>query len=105
MMNLTGITRCMDDLGRVVIPREIRRSLKLREGDTFEMCIDPVSNMVGLKKVDVHDNVCKDLSILIETYQESVSAVESEILKEALSRLMSARVNYIEDDVNGKERE
>lgn len=61
--------------------------------------------MVGLKKVDVHDNVCKDLNILIETYQESISAVESEILKEALSRLMSARVNYIEDNVNGKESE
>ena len=105
MMNSTGIARCMDDLGRVVIPREIRRSLKLREGDTFEICFDPVSNMVGLKKVDVHDNVCKDLNILIEAYQGMVSAVESEILKEALSRLMSTRVNYIEDDVNDKESE
>lgn len=34
-----------------------------------------------------------------------MSAAESEILKEALSRLMSARVNYIEDDEDDKESE
>lgn len=107
MMNSTGIIRRIDDLGRVVIPREIRHTMKIREGDTFEICIDPVSNMVGFKKVNVHDNVCKDLQTLIKAYQyqSGLSAAESEILKEALSRLMSAKVNYIEDDVNGKESE
>lgn len=104
-MNSTGITRRIDDLGRVVIPREIRHTMKIREGDAFEIYIDPVSNMVGFKKVNVHDNICKDLNILIETYQPGMSAAESEILKEALSRLMSARVNYIEDDEDDKESE
>ena len=32
-MKATGIVRRVDDLGRVVIPKEIRRTLKIREGD------------------------------------------------------------------------
>ena len=36
-MKATGIVRRIDDLGRVVIPKEIRRSMRLREGDPLEI--------------------------------------------------------------------
>jgi AbrB family transcriptional regulator (stage V sporulation protein T) len=36
-MKATGIVRRIDDLGRVVIPKEIRRSMKIREGDPLEI--------------------------------------------------------------------
>lgn len=36
-MKATGIVRRIDDLGRVVIPKEIRRTLRIREGDPFEI--------------------------------------------------------------------
>lgn len=39
-MKATGIIRRIDDLGRVVIPRDIRRSLRIREGDPLEIFID-----------------------------------------------------------------
>jgi len=39
-MRATGITRRMDDLGRVVIPKEIRRAMKIREGDPLEIYTD-----------------------------------------------------------------
>lgn len=39
-MKATGIVRRIDDLGRVIIPKEIRRSLKIREGDPLEIFIE-----------------------------------------------------------------
>ena len=39
-MKATGIVRRIDDLGRVVIPKDIRRTLHLREGDPLEIYID-----------------------------------------------------------------
>lgn len=39
-MKSTGIVRRIDDLGRVVIPREIRRTLRIKEGDPLELFTD-----------------------------------------------------------------
>ena len=35
-MKATGIVRIIDDLGRVVIPKEIRRTMRIREGDPLQ---------------------------------------------------------------------
>ena len=39
-MKATGIVRRIDDLGRVVIPKEIRRTMRIREGDPLEIFTD-----------------------------------------------------------------
>lgn len=36
-MKATGIVRRIDDLGRIVVPKEIRRTLRIREGDPLEI--------------------------------------------------------------------
>ena len=38
-MRATGIVRRIDDLGRVVIPKEIRRTLRIREGDPSQITL------------------------------------------------------------------
>lgn len=48
-MKATGITRRIDDLGRVVIPKEIRRTLRLREGTPLEIFTDHEGEVI-LKK-------------------------------------------------------
>lgn len=40
-MKATGIVRRIDDLGRVVIPKEIRRTMRIREGDTSLKSLTP----------------------------------------------------------------
>lgn len=37
LMKATGIVRRIDDLGRVVIPKEIRRTMRIREGDPLQI--------------------------------------------------------------------
>ena len=40
-MKATGIVRRIDDLGRVVIPKEIRRTMRIREGDPSHNTLTP----------------------------------------------------------------
>lgn len=45
-MKATGIVRRIDDLGRIVIPKEIRRGMGVREGDPLEMLIEENGGLV-----------------------------------------------------------
>ena len=59
-MKATGIVRRIDDLGRVVIPKEIRRTMRIREGDPtlkiwenwmiFSICILRFGERIGLRQ-------------------------------------------------------
>lgn len=53
-MKATGIVRRIDDLGRVVIPKELRRNLKIREGDSLEIYVN--DDMICFKKYQLYDD-------------------------------------------------
>lgn len=63
-MRATGIVRRMDDLGRIVIPKEIRRSMGVREGDPLEMYVDTENN--GLVLVPYHSGINTKLNAIAE---------------------------------------
>ena len=46
-MKATGIVRRIDDLGRVVIPKEIRRIMRIREGDPLLTTLTPIHKFVS----------------------------------------------------------
>ena len=48
-MKATGIVRRIDDLGRVVIPKEIRRTMRIREGDPLEIFTDAEGEVIFKK--------------------------------------------------------
>ena len=48
-MKATGIVRRIDDLGRVVIPKEIRRTMRIREGDPLEIYTDTDGQVIFKK--------------------------------------------------------
>ena len=47
-MKSTGVVRRVDDLGRIVTPKEIRRTLRIRDGESLEIFVD--REMIALKK-------------------------------------------------------
>ena len=67
-MKATGIVRRIDDLGRVVIPKEIRRTLRIREGDPLEIFTDREGEII-LKKY----SPIGELGTLAKLYCESLS--------------------------------
>lgn len=66
-MKATGIVRRIDDLGRVVIPKEIRRTLKIREGMPMEIFTD-ASGEVILKKY----SPVGEMNQIAEAYAETL---------------------------------
>lgn len=69
-MKATGIVRRIDDLGRVVIPKEIRRSLKIREGDPLEIFIE--NNCVCFQKYSALGSLAEEpLQIAIKMASNS----------------------------------
>ena len=63
-MKATGIVRPVDQLGRIVVPKELRRLLGLKEGkDSFEIFIDDNKNVI-LRKYIPGCIVCGDLENL-----------------------------------------
>lgn len=66
-MKATGIVRRIDDLGRVVIPKEIRRTLRIREGDPLEIFTDRDGEVI-LKKY----SPMTELSFFAQEYADSL---------------------------------
>ena len=68
-MKATGVVRRIDDLGRIVIPKEIRRNLRIREGDSLEIYTD--SNEAIILKKYSH---IESINNFIAQYAEAVFA-------------------------------
>lgn len=55
-MKATGVVRRIDELGRIVIPKEIRKTLRIKEGENLEIFIDDKENIV-LKKYSTMNKI------------------------------------------------
>ena len=81
-MRATGIVRIIDDLGRVVIPKEIRRSLNIEEGDPLEIYIDDKTKSVMFKKYLENENALEEIQDIIDNSND-VPDVVKDLLKVA----------------------
>lgn len=73
-MKATGIVRRIDDLGRVVVPKEIRRTLRIREGDPLEIFTDREGEII-LKKY----SPMGEMSSFAKQYTDSLAQASGHI--------------------------
>ena len=73
-MKATGIVRRIDDLGRVVIPKEIRRTLRIREGDPLEIFTDREGGVI-LKKYSPIGELTDFSKEYAESLQQSIGHI------------------------------
>ena len=85
-MKATGIVRRIDDLGRVVIPKEIRKTLRIREGDSLEIYTENAGEII-LKKY----SPIQELKALAQPYAESLSGIASWPLHKVEKRTLSIK--------------
>ena len=113
-MKTTGVTRKIDELGRIVIPKEIRRNLSIRDGENLEIFID--DDAICLKKhyqihsfLEIGKKLINLLSSLIDveiylTDREKVvcSNIESNIVNKNINskliNLIDERENYFSEN-------
>lgn len=105
-MKATGIVRRIDDLGRIVIPKEIRRTLRIREGDPLEIFTDREGQVI-LKKYspigelnDFSNEYCEALyentgHIAIISDRDTIIAISGSSKKEYLEKRISPELEKI----------
>lgn len=120
-MKATGIVRRIDDLGRVVIPKEIRRTLKIREGDPLEIFTDREGEVILKKYSPVGElgtiagifagSLAKALNCTVcITDNDQIIAVEGSGKKElqdkyitsSIEKVLRMRQNYLAQNEKGK---
>lgn len=111
-MKATGIVRRIDDLGRIVIPKEIRRTMRIREGDPLEIFTDREGEIILKKYSPIHELgtfATEYAEALYETLgtpvmitdQDQVVAVAGLSKKDYLKRQLAS---LTEDALNAKEK-
>ena len=118
-MKATGIVRRMDDLGRVVIPKEIRKTMRIKEGDSLEIYTDSAEKIIFKKYSSMAelssfaqnyaDVISKAISlpVLISDCDEVVAvggASKKEFLGKKISEKLKKLINKREFFLNGKEK-
>ena len=71
-MKATGIVRRIDDLGRIVIPKEIRHTLRIRKGDPLELFLDKDGNIV-FKKHSLMGEITSLVDCLCESLYKTIN--------------------------------
>lgn len=105
-MKATGIVRRIDDLGRVVIPKEIRRTMRIREGDPLEIYTDKDGGVIFKKYSlmgglgDFAAQLCETLHkttgrIVLITDRDSCIAVAGNARKQLTDKRISNRLEQI----------
>lgn len=85
-MKATGIVRRIDDLGRVVIPKEIRRTLRIREGDPLEIYTEANGEVIFKKYSPIGE-----MSPFAEQYAEVISkAIRQPVLISDCDHIIAA---------------
>jgi len=112
-MKATGIVRRVDDLGRIVIPKEIRRTLKIREGDPLEIYTEKDGGVIFRKYSPMGDlqdfasQICESIGantglVAAVSDRDSIIALHGAPKRELmdkpnsqeLDKLMENRKNY-----------
>ncbi len=108
-MKATGIVRRIDDLGRIVIPKEIRRTLRIREGDPLEIYVDregevilkkysPVSELGDFAK-EYADSLYEAIGhIILIADRDHIVAVAGSGKKEFLNKPLGTIVEKVMED-------
>ena len=108
-MKATGIVRRIDDLGRVVIPKEIRRTMRIREGDPLEIFTDKDGELIFKKYSPIGElsdfaaQICDSLrrstdGIAAVCDRDAVIAISGGAKKELLEKPISAQLSEIMDN-------
>lgn len=96
-MKATGIVRRIDDLGRVVVPKEIRRTLRIREGDPLEIFTDREGEII-LKKY----SPIGELGLFAKQYAESLAQTMGHMVCITDRDMIIATAGGAKKDYHGK---
>ena len=101
-MKATGIVRRVDDLGRIVIPKEIRRTLKIREGDPLEIYTEKDGGVI-FRKYSPMGELQDFAAQICESIRANTGRIAAVSDRDAIIALAGAPKRELMDKPNSKE--
>ncbi len=108
---MSGIVRRIDDLGRIVIPKEIRRSLKIKDGDFLDIDVEndkillnrysnflDIENFLNKLLESLGEKIMKDIIIfdnykIVSQYKRKIKNIIGKEIGTEITELMDSRKN------------
>lgn len=103
-MKATGIVRRIDDLGRVVIPKEIRRTLRIREGDPLEIFTEKDGEVI-FKKYSPMGELSEFADQICESLGRNTGRIAAVADRDSIIALSGAPKRELIDKQNSRELE
>lgn len=118
-MKATGIVRRIDELGRVVIPKEIRRTLRIKEGDPLEIFTErdelmlkkysPIATLERFSKATARslNDLCGKLAVICDTdgilhaFGDGKKDFDGKTLSDDMDKILKERRSYVANTKDG----
>ena len=106
-MKSTGVIRRIDELGRIVIPKEIRKNLNIREGENLEIIIDNNNNIILSKHsplINIENIIGKIKENLSDVINDTVIITDREkVIASSDDTLMGKDINSFAEYIDNRE--
>ena len=87
----TGIVRRLDDLGRIVIPKEVRRHLGLKEGDALEIAVDENNVILSPYRPYAEDQIVANLEKAAQYFEDIEQYRRANELRDIIKAVLKNR--------------
>ena len=105
-MKATGVVRRIDELGRIVVPKEVRRTMRIKEGESLEIFIEDTDKIVLKKDCVSGNDINHSIDLKLDSSDAYIPDIYKTVIKfEAEQKRLKSELEAKKEQVKQKTKE